>query len=149
MRRWSSLLLIIPCVQPLVGRAQTLGATPAPATRQLSGVTVEEATALIEKLEDAQRGLRTGQFQSFELLAGSIASNDQTKVSPREAFMSVPFQKIWQVQRATSDKRLRQPYRLTYFPNGLGQPYWEIEVVLGLSGNVERVLMRYETPAPF
>jgi hypothetical protein len=32
---------------------------------------------------------------------------------------------------------------------GLGQLYWDIEVVLGFDGNIERVLMIYKPPAPF
>lgn len=72
-----------------------------------------------------------------------------TEVSPREAFLQVPFKKVWNIERGRTDNSLWQPYRLSYAPNGLGQLYWDIEVVLGFYGDIERVLMIYKPPAPF
>ena len=122
---------------------------PVPANPQLRGLNAEEARTLIAKLKDAQRRLRAGEFLPFELLAGSIASYDMTKSSPREVFLRVPFDAVWDIERVRTDNRLWQPYRLAYAPNGLGQLYWDIEVVLGFNGNIERVLMVYKPPAPF
>jgi len=135
--------------QSVSGGAQTTPGVPVPIERQLSGVTPREATDLIAKLEDAQRLLRAGKFQSFELLAGSIASYDKTKVSPREAFLQVPFKSVWNVERVRSDNKLAQPYRLAYAPDGLGKLYWDIEVVLDINNNIDRVSMTYRPPAPF
>ena len=149
MHGWSILLFMGLSVQPHMGGAQTTRTVPVPATPQLSGLTATEAAALIAKLEDAQRRVQAGQSQPFELLAGSIASYDQTKITPREAFLKVPFQKVWDIRRVRTDNRLWQPYRLAYAPNGLGQLYWDIEVVLGFNGNIERVLMTYRSLAPF
>ena len=118
-----------------------------PTKRQLQGLTIEEAAALLAKLEDAQRRLKAGDLQSFELLAGSIASYDMTKSSPRDVFLRVPFQKVWDIKRVPNE--YRHTYSLAYSPNGLGQLYWEIEVALGFNGNIERVLMTYKPPAPF
>ncbi len=129
--------------------AQTTPAASVPIKRQLSGVTAREATDLIAKLEDAQRLLKAGKFQSFELLAGSIASYDTTKVSPREAFLQVPFRSVWNVERIHSDNKLAQPYRLAYAPSGLGKSYWDIEVVLDIDNDIDRVSMTYRPPAPF
>jgi hypothetical protein len=70
-------------------------------------------------------------------------------VSPRDAFLSIPFRKVWNIERLPSDNRLWQPYRLSYAPNGLGQLFWEIEIALGFNGDLERVLMNYKPPAPF
>lgn len=149
MRRRHLLLVIALLVQPANGWSEKRSAIPVPETRQLSGLSAEEAAALIGKLEDAQRRLRTGKFQSFELLAGSIASYDMTKVSPRDAFLEVPFKKVWDIEKVRTDNRLWQPYSLAYAPTGRGQLYWDIEVVLGINGNIERVLMIYKPPAPF
>ncbi len=135
--------------QSASGGAQTTPAVSVPIERQLSGVTPREATDLIAKLEDAQRLLKAGKFQSFELLAGSIASYDKTKVSPREAFLQVPFRSVWNVERVRSDNKLAQPYRLAYAPDGLGKPYWDIEVVLDINNDIDRVSMTYRPPAPF
>ena len=120
-----------------------------PVERQLIGITAHDATALIAKLEAAQNGLRFGEFQPFELMSGSIASYDKTKTPPREAFLAVPFDKVWQIRRIETKDTPWQSFRLAYAPNGLGQLYWDIEVVLGSTGNLERVSMMYRPPAPF
>ncbi len=129
--------------------AQATNAAAVPAQPRLAGLTADEAAALIAKLDQAQRRLKRGEFQAFELLAGSIASYDKTKVSPRKAFLDVRFNQVWSIQRVRTDNRMRQPYRLSYAPEGLGKLYWDIEVVLGSNGNIERVLMIYKPPAPF
>ena len=119
---------------------------PVPAVRQLRGLNAEEATALLGKLEDAQLRLKSGEPQYFELLAGSIASYEMTKSSPRDVFLRLPFQKVWNIERVPNE--YRRTYSLAYSPNGLGQLYWEIEVALGFEGNIERVLMNYKPPPP-
>jgi hypothetical protein len=149
MRSWYVLLLIGLSVQSAIGWAQTRSNHQAPAARQLTGLGAEEATALIAKLEEAQRRLRAGELQTFELLAGSMASSETTKVSPRDAFLQVPFKRVWNIERVQTDNRLWQPHRLAYAPNGPGQLYWDIEVVLGSEGEIERVLMIYKPRAPF
>ena len=120
---------------------------PVPTTRQLQGLTKEEAAALLTKLEDAQRRLKAGEPEYFELLSGSLASYDMTSSSPRDVFLRTPFQRVWNIERVPTDNSLWQPFRLTYSPDGLGMLYWDIEVVIGVNGNIERVLMIYK-PAP-
>ena len=147
MRLWRFAILAILSVHYAVASAAPGDVQPVPTKRQLQGLTVEEAAALLAKLEDAQRRLKAGEFQSFELLAGSIASYDMTKSSPRDVFLRVPFQKVWDIKRVPNE--YRHTYSLAYSPNGLGQLYWEIEVALGFNGDIERVLMTYKPPAPF
>jgi hypothetical protein len=149
MHRCHVLLIVALAAQSANSWADMRTAVPVPTTRQLSGVTIEEATGLITKLEDAQRRLRTGQSQTFELLAGSIASYDMTKVSPRDAFLGVPFGDVWSIERLRTGNRPWRRYKLSYAPNGLGKLYWDIEVALEVDGNIERVLMTYKPPAPF
>ncbi|MFN3776457.1 MAG: hypothetical protein ACK4SP_11940 [Sphingomonas parapaucimobilis] len=120
-----------------------------PPPRQLHGLSSTEADLLIEKLKDAQIDLKSGKFEYFELLAGSIASYEKVNVSPRDAFLSTPFDKAWDIERIHSDNTLRNPYRLSYAPDGLGKPYWKIDVILGISGDIQRVEMLYTAPAPF
>ncbi len=115
----------------------------------LQGLSGEEATSLVSKLETAQQKLIEGEFQSFELLAGSIASYETTLISPREAFLSIRFAEVRRIKRVETGNRLRNPYRLSYSPNGLGKLYWDIEVVLGFYGDIEEVTMLYRPPAPF
>src|SRR4030095_854306 len=149
MRVWRIVLVAALSVQGGIGPAEPKGSQPVPTARQLRGLSAEEATALIAKLEDAQRRLKAGEPQSFEVLAGSIASYEMTNSPPRGAFLQVPFKEVWNIERVRTDNRLWQPYRLAYAPNGLGQLYWDIEVVLGINGDIQRVLMTYKPPAPF
>ena len=147
MRVWHVLLTASLFVQSGVGWAEARNPHPVPQQRQLRGLSVNEATRLLAKLADAQLALKAGKSQSFELLAGSIASYPTTQVSPRDAFLQVQFEEVWQIERGPRDNPLWQPYKLAYAPNGLGQLYWDIEVVLGMDGNIERVLMIYKPPA--
>ena len=149
MRLWRFVVVAGLSVHATVASAAPTDFRPVPTTRQLRGLTAEEATALVGKLEDAQHRLKAGEPQHFELLAGSIASYEMTKSSPRDVFPQVPFKEVWDIERVRTDNRLWQPYRLAYSPEGLGQTYWDIEVVLGFSGDIQRVLMTYKPPAPF
>jgi hypothetical protein len=149
MRLLRLLLVAALAVHPTAALAAPKELQPVPARPQLRGLNAEEAKTIIAKLKDAQRRLGAGEFLPFELLAGSIASYDMTKSAPREVFLRVPFDDVWDIERVRTDNRLWQPYRLAYAPNGLGQLYWDIEVVLGFNGNIERVLMVYKPPAPF
>ena len=149
MPRWNTLLIVGLSLLCATSVAQGETAHSVPAKRQLVGLSASEASALLAKVKDAQRRLKTGQFLPFELLAGSLASSEAAKISPRDAFLAVAFDKVWEIQRVRTDNRLWQPFKLAYAPKGLGQLYWDIEVVLGINGNIERVLMVYKPPAPF
>lgn len=97
MRRWNSFSLAIALIgQSGVAWAQTGNFSPPP-TPQLMGLSPSDAASLLSKLGDAQRRMRLGDFQSFELLAGSIASYPETRITPRDAFLQVAFDKVWRV----------------------------------------------------
>ena len=149
MRSWPAFLLFSLAAVTTNSWARGENSASPPVARQLSGIGPEEAATLLAKLQDAQRRLKTGEFQSFELSAGSIASYDETKISARDAFLRVPFEKVWNIERVRSENPLAQPFRLAYAPRGLGHLYWDIEVVLGINGGIQRVLMIYKPPAPF
>lgn len=130
-------------------RVTEADAIPSPAKPQLEGLTPAEAAALVTKLEAAQQRLKTGAFVSFELLTGSLASNKETMISPRKAFLDLPFRNVWNFKRLPAEIRSWRPFRLAYAPNGIGKLYWEIEVVLGFNDEIERVTLVYKAPAPF
>ncbi len=148
MKYWQFLLFVGLSLRCDTAHAETGLAQSAPVKQHLMGLSAAEASMLLIKLKEAQSSLKTGDMQYFELLAGSVASFEAAKISPREAFLAVPFDEVWRIRRVRSDNRLWQPYKLSYAPKGLGQLYWDIEVVLGSSGNIERVLMVYKVPAP-
>lgn len=117
--------------------------------RQLQGLSDKEADSLISKLEAAQEELDRDEFQAFALLSGSIASSEAALIPPRVAFLNIRFAEVWNIKRVETDTRLWNPYQLSYSPSGLGQLYWDVEVVLGFNGNIEKVTMLYRSPAPF
>ncbi|GAA4021082.1 hypothetical protein GCM10022280_22040 [Sphingomonas swuensis] len=149
MRPLQLLAFVLMSAHCAVGNAQRTPVIAPPATRQLSGLGSPEADSLLAKVKDAQRRLSAGEVQTFELLAGSVASSEAARISPREAFLGVPFDKVWKIERVRTDNRLWQPFKLAYAPKGLGQLYWDIEVVLGFNGDIEQVSMTYKVPAPF
>ena len=149
MKRWKFLLFVGLFIQCGTSHAQTGLARAVSVKQHLIDLSAAEASLLLMKVKEAQSSLKGGQFQPFELLAGSVASYEATNISPREAFLSVPFDEVWKIQRVRTDNGLWQPYKLAYAPKGLGQLYWDIEVVLGINGNIERVQMVYKPPAPF
>lgn len=116
---------------------------------QLSGVTAAEAGALVGKLQDLQARLRRGEALVFELLAGAPASWPTTEIPPRALFLQARFDRVHAVDRVATDNRLWQPYRLALRPERPGQPVWDVEIVLGVNGDVERVEMVYRPAPPF
>lgn len=122
---------------------------PVPASRQLLGVSSQTADALIAKLQDRQRALKEGTPPNFMLLSGASASSEAARMTPREAFLAIPFDKVWRIELDRTGTRSWQPYRLAYAPNGLGQLYWEIEVTLDFKGAIAKVELTYKPPAPF
>lgn len=147
MKFWKLLTLSVFAIQPTTLSAHS--EVPASSERQLQGLSPLEASELIAKLSDAQERVRSGQFQSFELLSGSVATYEITKVSPRDVFLDLPFDQVWQIERLPSGGLPGQSFRLDYAPDGLGKPYWEIDTVVATSGNLERVTLVYRAPAPF
>ena len=116
---------------------------------QLRGVTVEEAAALIAKIADAQASLKNNENAYFELLSGAPASYPMTRTAPRHAFLRLPLAKTFSVERKATDNKLWQPYRIIVLPHGPGKLLWDVEVVLGINGQIERIAMLYRPPAPF
>lgn len=103
MRIWNVVFTVALVGQSAMGGAQAKQVVSAPATRQLDGLSSQDAADIIAKLGDAQRRLKAGEFQSFELLAGSIASYEKTKVSPRDAFLHVTFSSVLEIKRVRTD----------------------------------------------
>tara|TARA_R110000850_G_scaffold2386_2_gene11599 strand:+ start:419 stop:829 length:411 start_codon:yes stop_codon:yes gene_type:complete len=127
-------------------------AQPAPtkvdAQPQLRGMTAEEA-ALIAKVANAQAKLKNEKQVVFELLSGAPAFYSMTRTTPREAFLRLPLAKTFSVERKATDNRLWQPYRIIVLPDGPGKLLWDVEVVLGIDGQIERIEMLYRPLAPF
>ena len=128
-------------------------AQPAPnrvaAQPQLRGLTAEEAAALIAKVADAQAKVKNKEQVVFELLSGAPAFYPMTRTAPRDAFLRLPLAKTFSVERKATDNKLWRPYRIIVLPDGPGKLLWDVEVVLGINGQIERIEMLYRPPAPF
>ena len=111
-------------------------------------MTAEEA-ALIAKVANAQAKLKNEKQVVFELLSGAPAFYSMTRTTPREAFLRLPHAKTFSVERKATDNRLWQPYRIIVLPDGPGKLLWDVEVVLGINGQIERIEMLYSPLAPF
>ena len=119
-------------------------------TLQLSGQTTRgDAEEVIAKLVEAQNKIRSGEDVYFQLLSGAPASYPMTMISPREAFLSADFSQPFSFEQLHSDSSLWVPYRLILTPNGVGNLLWDVEVVLGSRGRIERIEMLYRPPHPF
>ena len=147
---WRAILMImLAASSACVATAQADGERPRSASPSLRGLSAAEADELIDKLQDLQRRLRRGENLVFELLSGAPAFYPMTTVSPREAFLRMNFDEAGFIERVQTDNRLWQPYRLVFAPNGPGRTIWDVEVVLGINGDAERVTMIYRPPPPF
>jgi hypothetical protein len=148
MRKWHLLLLISLTMQFGFTPAWSEGARSSRPPVQLRGLDLDDATSLIATLEHAQHRMRAGEFQTFELMAGAVASFDEIRVAPRDAFLRVPFKQLWGIERTSVDDQHGQSFKLAYMPKGVGELYWDIEVIIA-DGKLQRVHMTYRPPAPF
>ncbi len=131
----------------------TASAQPAPHRAapqiQARGLTDAEAKALLAKVADAQAKVKKNDPVVFELLSGAPALYPMARVAPRDAFLRLPLAKTFSVERKATDNKLWQPYRIIVLPDGPGKLLWDVEVVLGVNGQIERIEMLYRPPAPF
>jgi len=115
---------------------------------KLQGLTPAEAILLIAKLQRAQATLKAGKRETFELLAGAPASYPAAQVAPLNAFLTMPFEHPWSVERKPASG-LWQPYELVYFPPGPYELMWKVTVTVGQVGQLVRLEMLYTAPPPF
>ena len=144
-------LVLLAAIAPLLapGAFAQTAPTKVATQPQLRGLTANEAAKLTEKVADAQFKLKNDEQVVFDLLCGAPASYPMTRVAPRDAFLDLPLTKIFSIERKISDNKLWQPYRIIILPDGPGRLLWDVEVVLGINGEIERIEMLYRPPASF
>lgn len=128
--------------------AQSAGDAPADTELQLRGIADDEADAIVKELQKMQDQLRKGEKVYFQLISGSIASYPETAISPRQVFLDMPFETTAWFRRTSTSNPLWKPYKLD-IPTAPGSLVWDIEVVIGFYGNIERVEMFFRPPHPF
>ncbi|HET7708946.1 MAG TPA: hypothetical protein VFK50_05350 [Sphingomicrobium sp.] len=113
-------------------------------------LTCSDAAMLVSRLKEVQTRLKNGEDLYFDLLSGAPASDPMTKVSPREAFLNVSFDKAFIVERVGPPDNLSQRYKFAYRPDRAKPMIWDIEVLfLFKNERLGRVQMRYGPPPPF
>jgi hypothetical protein len=115
---------------------------------KLQGVSAEEVSLLITKLEQAQAALRAGKKETFELLTGAPAFYAANEVTPRATFLGMSFRQPWSAARSETTGLWRH-YELRYFPPGPHSLMWKVNVVVGQTRQLVRVEMLYTAPPPF
>jgi hypothetical protein len=127
---------------PLHANAQT------PTAIQLRGdLTQADAAKIIAVVKAAQAKLRGGESLYFELLSGAPASYEQTKIAPRDVFLALSFEDPFSIEYRSTGNRLWQPYRFEI--RGERALVWQVDVVLGINGNLERIEILARPPHPF
>lgn len=99
-------------------------------------------------LRAAQQGVRDG-TAFFPLLAGAPASYEVNGTGPRDSFLTLEWRHLRFAELLETGNPYSRGYRLSVMPDGLGQLYWDVRVVLTADGGIGRVEMLYGPPAPF
>jgi hypothetical protein len=148
MFRLSFALAAIALVLPAAPVSGQTPSQPAYEARP-QALTADEKADLIARIQEAQASLRSGAPIYFQLLSGAPAAYPMTTTSPRDAFLNARFDEPFSIVRQPPANPSWKPYRLTLTPNGVGNNVWDVEVVLGFNGQIERVEMFYRPPHPF
>jgi hypothetical protein len=136
--------------------ARAAAQTSCPSSMKCEKLEPAEQQALLGQLRLAQNALKKGEWVPFVLTLGAMASNEMTKVTPREAFLKFDFAKVKTIERVKTEGRILRPHIITYVdgsysvgPMGRVPFLWDIEVITGPADTIERVNMLYRPPVYF
>ncbi len=107
---------------------------------------------MLDALRAEQAKLRDGEKAFFHLSSGAPASYDQNRIGPRDAFVALDLDDVWQIERTSRDGAVFPTYRLTLIPDGQNAPIWTLDVTMTWPRDVVRIIevtMFYGPPGPF
>ena len=115
------------------------------------GLSQDEAADVVAALAKAQADLRAGRELpfSFTLTSGTSILDDAVEKSPLEAFLSLDPDTVWKVERNKSINTVLRVYELSTKVRPETSRYWSVTVWINVSGDIERIDMLHEIPAPF
>lgn len=133
----------------LCAQAQPQAEPPAQHLRSLDAA---EASRMLDALRAEQAKLRDGGTAFFHLSSGAPASYDQNRIGPRDAFVALDLDHVWQIERTSREGAVFPTYQLTLIPDGHNAPIWTLDVTMTWPRDVVRIIevdMFYGPPAPF
>jgi|GEM_PF-1558366 len=132
----------------LCAQAQPQAEPPAQHLRSLDAA---EAIRMLDALRAEQAKLRDGGKAFFHLSSGAPASYDQNRIGPRDAFVALDLEHVWQIARTSREGAVFPTYQLTLIPDGHNAPIWTLDVTMTWPRDVVRIIavdMFYGPPAP-
>ena len=85
---------------------------------------------MLDALRREQARLRDGRKAYFDLSSGAPASYDQNRIGPRDAFVALDLDDVWQIERKSRDGEVFPRYQLTLMPDGHNAPIWTVDVTM-------------------
>ena len=125
---------------------------PAAPAQHLRSIPADETSWVLDALRQEQAKLRDGRNTYFDLSSGAPASYDQNRIGPRDAFVALDLDDVWQIERKSRDGEVFPRYQLTLMPDGHNAPIWTVDVTMTWPRDVMRIIevaMFYGPPAPF
>ena len=106
---------------------------------------------MVAALAKAQADVRTDRELAFPftLTSGTSILDDAVEQSPLETFLSLDPDAVWKVERDTSINTVLRVYELSTRVSPETSRYWSVMVWINVSGDIERIDMLHEIPAPF
>lgn len=116
---------------------------------QLTNVEEGEALEALSRLAQFQQSVREGRVSRVELLAGGAASSTATLQSARDLLDMLPLDKALFAEKLPQGEFGRERYRFSVFPDGLGQIFWQVDLVMASDTEIARVTVLRKIPAPY
>ena len=97
-------------------------------------------------------GFVYGQAAGFQKGQSPATGRYQNRIGPRDAFVALDLDHVWQIERTSRDGAVFPTYQLTLIPDGHNAPIWTLDVTMTWPRDVVRIIevdMFYGPPAPF
>ena len=109
---------------------------------QVSGLTQAQANDILQRLKNAQEGLRRGDRLTFDLLTGAgsgvEASAQAATTSPRDAFLGLSFDRPFVVRPSRSRNGTWVEYEIELWPGCTDALLWGVTVAFDMDGTTLR-----------
>lgn len=129
------------CLVPLPASAE--GA----AFLQLTNVDEVEALEALSRLAQFQQSVREGRAAAADILAGGAASGPGAQRTASEVLKELPLEHALFAEKVETGSEMRQHFRFRVLSEGLGEPYWTVDMLM-LGMRIVRIEMVHTIPPP-